>query len=300
MSWWQEVILSMQMPDLITRPLSQATLVFVDVETTGLHPEKGDRVCEIALIRQEPGQSEQEFVSFVDPERTISPDAFAVNKITPEMLAGAPKFPKLYDRVAMVLSGAVLVAHNAPFDLGFLRSEYARCGQAFPDLPVLDTLALARRRFHFVSNSLSAVARQLDVKQPRRKHRALADCRTTQRILDAMVRATFGNESPTLARVIGLTELPFVPVEDLSELGSRVPPPILEMIRQDRELRIIYVSKDGQKTARPIRVKQVVRLGQQFYLVAQCLIRNEERHFRIDRIINWRADVAAATDEEGM
>jgi len=284
--------LSLIPDDLLARPLSQAILAFVDVETTGLHPDRGDRICEVALIRQEPGQPAREFVSFVDPEREISPDAFAVNKITPEMLAGAPRFPDLIEQIDALLSGAVIVAHNASFDLGFLRAEYIRCGRQLPAPTVIDTVLLARRHFHFASNSLGAVARNLGVSQSSDAHRALADCRTARRILAAIVLSIFEDLSPTVAGVIGLTGLPFVPVADLSALGDQeLPPGMAEVIRQNREIKITYVAKGGQKSTRTIRVKQVVRLGRYMYLAAQCLMRDEERHFRVDRIVDWSAHV---------
>ena len=79
-------------PALHSRKITEVPLTFVDVETTGLSPRDGDRVCEIALIRREPGVRERIFSSLIDPKRAISPGAYRVNRITAKMLKGAPMF----------------------------------------------------------------------------------------------------------------------------------------------------------------------------------------------------------------
>lgn len=273
---------------LLNRPLDQVALAYVDVETTGLSPDKGDRVCEIAIIRQEPGGTESEFVSFVDPQRPISPGAFAVNGITPEMLAGAPKFPALIDQIAAILSGAAVVAHNARFDLGFLRAEFGLCGRVFPEAPVIDTVSLARRHFQFPSNRLEAVARALGVRK-KQEHRALADTRMTQSVLHIMLKRVHGDAPIILSQIVeSLADLPYQPVEDLSELdAASVPPSLVDIIRRCGELKIEYVSANGGRSVRQVRARKVVRLGPHLYLVADCLERNAERHFRLDRIVDW-------------
>ncbi|MBI5867189.1 MAG: WYL domain-containing protein [candidate division Zixibacteria bacterium] len=284
---------------LLNRPLTEVALAYVDVETTGLSPDRGDRVCEIAIIRQEPDGSEHEFVSFVDPEREISAGAFAVNGITPEMLAGAPRFADLIEPISNLLSHAAVVAHNARFDLGFLRSEFARCDHRFPEQPVIDTVSLARRHFQFPSNRLEAVARALGVRN-KQEHRALADTRMTQQILRKMLQQVYGDSPVVLNQIVeSLGDLPYQPVEDLSELDAlSVPPSLVDIIARCGELRIEYVTATGGKSVRRIRARKVVRLGSYMYLVAECLERNAERHFRLDRIVDWTPPESATSRAE--
>jgi len=108
-------------------PVDEVTFTVLDVETTGLNPQYGDRVCEIALLRCEGGRELGRFHSLVDPGRPISPGAFAVNRIRDEDLIGAPLFADIASTVLEMLGNSVLVAHNAPFDLGFLGSELNIC-----------------------------------------------------------------------------------------------------------------------------------------------------------------------------
>ena len=117
-------------------PLDELTFTFVDVETTGLDPATGDRVCEIALLRVQENRELARFESLVHPQRPMHPGALAVHGITDAMLVGAPIFATLLPQIHALLQDAVLVAHNARFDMGFLRHEWQLAGHTFPFLAV--------------------------------------------------------------------------------------------------------------------------------------------------------------------
>ena len=91
----------------LSQSLDETTFAILDVETTGLSPTYGHRVCEIACLRVRAGVELNHFESLIDPQRLISPGALRVNGITPAMLRGAPTFGAVLDHL-------LLVAHNAP------------------------------------------------------------------------------------------------------------------------------------------------------------------------------------------
>jgi DNA polymerase III epsilon subunit family exonuclease len=165
------------------QPLNETTFVIFDVETTGLSPTYGHRVCELACLRVRDGVTLGRFESLIDPRRPISPGAFRVNHITPEMLRGAPTFAGIAAPLLQVMDGTVLVAHNAPFDLGFLAAELEIARLPLPENPVIDTLTLTRRVFGFARNSLSAVAAALGLDNGP-THRAMGDVQTTLGVLE--------------------------------------------------------------------------------------------------------------------
>jgi DNA polymerase III epsilon subunit family exonuclease len=173
-------------------PLAEMPYVAVDVETTGLSPADGHRVCEIALLRFLRGTVVDSFVSFVNPLRPISPGASAVNGITDSMVIRAPVFPDLYPRILSFLEGDTLVFHNAPFDLSFLRMEAKLAGGEWPENPVIDTLALARRTRLFHDHSLSAICGRLGIGSA--FHRAEADAYAAGKLLLAL--AAGGRRKP--------------------------------------------------------------------------------------------------------
>lgn len=168
------------------RPLNQVTFAVVDVETTGLSPGDGHRVCEVACLRVCGGQELGRFASLVDPLRPLDEGAARVNGITPEMLAGAPQFGDVAPALLALMQDAVLVAHNAPFDVGFLHAELDRAGYERPYLPVVDTLALARRVYTFRRNGLQDLAEYLSL-EVGAAHRAMGDVLTTWQLLTCLM-----------------------------------------------------------------------------------------------------------------
>src|SRR5712692_1713557 len=187
-------------PSPIT-PLDELAFTFVDVETTGLEPATGDRVCEIALLRVQGEREIARFESLVHPQRPMHPGARAVHGITDEMLIGAPTFAALLPHIHALLQDAVLVAHNARFDVGFLRQEWQIAGHTFPFLAMADTLALAQARYRFRHNSLGAIASELGI-TPTALHRAMADVYTTWQVWQRFVADMRQAERVTLAHVL--------------------------------------------------------------------------------------------------
>ncbi|GAB4545434.1 MAG: hypothetical protein Kow0063_39480 [Anaerolineae bacterium] len=186
------------MIDLSRLPLHEAPLAFLDVETTGLRPDLGDRVVEIAVVRAQGPKEVSRFVSLVNPQRQLNPEAMRVNGITPRMVAGAPVFVDLLDQLLPLIEDAVIVCHNAPFDLGFLEAELRRAGAPTWDGLVLDTLAFARRQYWFRRNSLTAIAHQLGIRIPD-AHRALADALTTRAIFQQFANRLRQQQRPLVS-----------------------------------------------------------------------------------------------------
>ncbi|HQZ71088.1 MAG TPA: exonuclease domain-containing protein [Anaerolineae bacterium] len=266
------------MDDLMMRatPLRSLPWAVVDVETTGLSPERGDRVIEVAVLRVEPDGRRELYSALVNPGRPIDPRASAVNGIRDVDVADAPPFADLTDSLSASWQGAVLVAHNAPFDLGFLRAEFALAGRAAPDRPVVDTLGLARNCFRFAANNLGTVAQSLGVRIAT-AHRAGGDVSTTAGVLDAMLTRLEAQEVSTLAEVQLASRLGIGPAETPSDA---VPEPLATAIREQRALFIRYRSSGSSLSVRMIQ--PVALRGN--YLVAYCHLRRESRTFHIDRI----------------
>ncbi|MBI5419194.1 MAG: 3'-5' exonuclease [Deltaproteobacteria bacterium] len=163
------------------RPIAESLYVAVDVETTGLEPEAGHRICEIALLKFLRGDVIDSLVSLVNPMRPIGPGAQAISGIDDRMVAGAPTFPELLPRILAFIEDDPLVFHNAPFDLAFLAAEARLAGGEWPANPVVDTLTLARRSGRFRGHSLSSICRQLGIGAA--FHRAEADAYAAGRLL---------------------------------------------------------------------------------------------------------------------
>jgi DNA polymerase III epsilon subunit len=162
--------------------LDAATFAIVDVETTGLDPEEGDRVCEIGAIKVRAGRELERFESLVNPERAISPEARAKHQISDEMVRESPTFSLLAPKLRPFLAGTVLVAQNAGFDVGFLNAEFVRAGMSKLSIPAVDTIPLARRvRPGLSTYNLDSLAHHFGLKFQSR-HRSIGDCEVTLKI----------------------------------------------------------------------------------------------------------------------
>ncbi|WP_119166562.1 3'-5' exonuclease [Algihabitans albus] len=176
--------------DLLVRPpgplenrlLSSLTYVVFDTETTGLEPENGDEIVQIAALRIVNGQLQEgeAFESLVHPGRPIPPTSTEIHGIDDAMVATAPGISEAGHRFHGFCEGAVLVAHNAPFDMSFLRRHEAGIGLRFEN-PVLDTVLLSATLFGQSDvHTLDALTERLGVEIPAAaRHTALGDARAT-------------------------------------------------------------------------------------------------------------------------
>jgi DNA polymerase III subunit epsilon len=256
----------------------------VDVETTGLSPAFGDKVCEIAIVHSRGNKEVSIFATLVNPGRPISPGAAAVNGITAAMVANAPLFQEIAPEVARWIEGCVFVAHNVPFDLSFLVAELQRLHLPMPITHVIDTLDLARRYYAFPSNSLGAIAEQLNIPYPRR-HRALQDARITRQILHFFIQDLSRRQIATAEDLIAPAAEVLFP-----SLGNTIPlPPVLsEALTNGLSLEIRYVSATLGVSVRCVDPIAVVPNRDYLYLRAYCHLRQDERTFRLDRITEMR------------
>jgi DNA polymerase III subunit epsilon len=180
--------------------LRETTFVVVDLETTGGRVTAGagtaaDAITEIGAVKVRGGVVLGEFGTLVDPQRSIPPQIVQLTGITTAMVCDAPTIGAVLPMFFEFARGAVLVAHNARFDVGFLRAAADRCGIGWRRPQVLCTVALARRvlsREEAPSVRLAALARLFAVaSEP--THRALDDARATVDVLHALIERV-GNQ----------------------------------------------------------------------------------------------------------
>jgi DNA polymerase-3 subunit epsilon len=152
--------------------------IVIDTETTGLDPLSGHRIVEIAaieLIHHVP--TGRKFHCYVNPERDMPAEAYAVHGLSEEFLAGQPPFAGVIDEFLAFLGNDPLVIHNAEFDLAFINAEMRHSGRPPLSAPAVDTLSLARRRFPGAPASLDALCRRFQIDlSARDKHGAEIDC----------------------------------------------------------------------------------------------------------------------------
>ena len=179
--------------------LFATTFMVVDLETTGGAPSGGG-ITEIGAVKVCGGEVLGEFATLVHPTERLPPFITVLTGITEAMLLPAPKIEEVLPGFLQFAQGAVWVAHNAPYDTGFLKAACAEFGYAWPKPLVLDTAQLARRTLisgEVPNHKLSSLARHFRVpNEP--CHRALHDARATVDVLHALIARLSGHRVHTL------------------------------------------------------------------------------------------------------
>lgn len=191
--------LELAAPDDEARILAETDFVVVDVETTGAKTPEC-RITEIGAFRIRGGRIVAQFASLVNPDAWIPPFISGLTGITNEMVRAAPRFAELADEWLHFAHGAVLIAHNASFDIRFLNCEIARLYPARRMAnPHLCTVALSRRILPtLASHRLDAVAAHFDINITDR-HRATGDALATAHIFMRMLELLHAHD----VRVLG-------------------------------------------------------------------------------------------------
>ncbi|RYZ30441.1 MAG: DEDD exonuclease domain-containing protein, partial [Propionibacteriaceae bacterium] len=196
--------------DDLGTPLAELTYCVVDLETTG--GAETDRITEIGAVKVRAGEVLGEFQTLVNPRTHVPPLIAVLTGITNTMVASAPTLREVLPAFLAFAQGTVVVAHNAPFDTGFLRRACEGLGYAYPRWPVLDTAALARvilLRDEVPNCKLGTLARHFRTTVTP-NHRALTDAQATVDVLHGLMERV-GN--------LGVHTL-----EDLQEFSRQVSP----------------------------------------------------------------------------
>jgi len=266
--------------------LRELPFAFVDVETTGASADFGHRVIEMGIARVEGGKIVSEYSKLLDPQRRVSAAITALTGISQEMVEGQPTFSAELPAMLELLRGAIIVGHNVRFDLGFMLKEFRAARMemvnAIGDVPVLDTVKIARRRFGRGGNGLQRLARRLGMEPPV-AHRALADVLTTVGVFERMLEPIGGWElqlaDVLMAQGGKMGLLPINPRESL------LPLELEEALDMKKPVRMEYLDARKAMTCRVIRPLTVRRVGGELMLVAWCEMREAKRTFKIERIV---------------
>lgn len=170
--------------ELGKQPLRMLTYVVFDTETTGLNPADGDEIIQLGAVRIINARMLEDEVidQLIDPQRSIPATSVAIHGITPEMVVGKPTIDQVLPHFHHFAEGAILVAHNAAFDMRCLQVKEQQTGVRF-DHPVLDTLLLSSIIHpHQDTHSLDGIAKRLDLTTAAR-HSACGDALLTAEVL---------------------------------------------------------------------------------------------------------------------
>lgn len=279
----------------MNKNIDEVEFTIFDTETTGLEPESGDRIVEIAAIRFKRKERLATFHALVNPNRPISSAAFEVNKITPDMLRDAPSIEGVMPEFLKFIEGSCLCAYNAGFDLEFLNNEirlllFSRDAalvsnkNILKDTVVVDILKMAKRIMPgLLRYALWFVADTLGIKTEQ-KHRAFSDVEITLEVFNRLKEKL---EAKGISDFLNFSNLFALNAGFIDDMNNQKIAKIQEAMDLGVKLKIRYLSSSHATVSeRDVIPKEIRQEKNRSYLVGYCCLRNEERTFRIDGILH--------------
>ncbi len=247
---WRGGSVGLAAPAGVALALEDATYVVFDLETTGLSPGTS-AICEIGAVRVRGLELAERFETLVNPRRPLPAPIAALTGIDPRALRGAPAVELAVRRFLEFAGDAVLVAHNARFDLGFLDREVERLTGRRVAAPVVDTVWLARRLLEGRQKrvGLASLAHFFGT-ATRPCHRALADSEATAEILLALIGLAQERGAETVAQLVDLSAPRARRLAGKRSLVAGAPPRPGVYLFRDRNEQVLYVGRARDLRAR--------------------------------------------------
>ncbi|OGF59938.1 MAG: hypothetical protein A2Y62_07745 [Candidatus Fischerbacteria bacterium RBG_13_37_8] len=267
-------------------PLEELSFISIDTETTGLYPDKGDKICEIAAVLFHQKRKHFEPLGFfwylINPLRSIPEETSQIHGITDEIIKYSPSFTDIIPSFLEFINNSILAAYNSDFDMYFINKELQNNGSEALSNPTIDVLKLARGFLQLSKYSLENVALNLNISFPQglMKHGALGDAITNGKVFCTII---------TQLQSMGYIYL----MDILKLLGEKrfehqeMVIKITDAIFREKKLRIRYLSLQRSISDRLVLPKKIEERNKEYFLIAYCYVKNEERTFALNRILSW-------------
>ena len=275
--------------DVLSTRIRELPLVFLDLETTGLNPEEGHEILEFGAVKTQAGEEKAQIATLIRPTRPIPPESVKIHGITDLFVMGAPSFEMAAPDILEFIGDSIIIAHNAPFDVGFLSVALQQVGRKLPDNLVLDTVQLSRTLHPAQMNHKLDTLKLNYAVAADRAHRALDDSRALARVFVKMLEKNFHNldGGPTFAEVAAKA----APLLRFLDFADGIPAPKPEhralvrwALREKADLHMSY-SAPGRTIPEDIRVSPIeLTSGATMQLRAMLRPKNEEIHLDFGRI----------------
>lgn len=264
------------------------TFIAIDTETTTQYPFSGE-ICEFAAVKWRGGKIIEEFQSLIRPTVPMSDFVISIHHITNEMVASAPTIEEKIGDFYQFIQDGILIAHHAPFDLGFLALEFERAKLALPHAPVICSSLLSRAIIQDSPNHrLKTLCTHLKI-EAGQSHRALDDARACLQVaLCAMDRMSASPLLPCEIEEVYQRQGGGLQWKDYSIdlfAQEKVGSAIIESLRKKTHLEIIY-QNNSQAKPRQVKPYGFVRNPAGDYLIASDFNEQQTKRFYIKKIIS--------------
>lgn len=250
------------------RPWHESTFIAIDLETTGKYPLDAE-ICEIAAVKWRAGKIIDTYQTLVKPSRPMGAEVIAIHNITNEMVAESPSIREVLPGFHKFIQDGFLMAHHAPFDMGFLAVEFEKQRLALPTKPVFCTCLLARRLVPESPNHrLVTLAARFGI-DTGQAHRALDDTKACLQLgLKCFEISGADTKVTELFKVQG-GDIPWSQFSIMTLKSNAVFARIIEALERKSELQITYSGGSRPGEPRTIMPLGLVRNLDDDFLVAQ-------------------------------
>ncbi|MCD4779858.1 MAG: WYL domain-containing protein [Candidatus Omnitrophica bacterium] len=262
--------------------LNDVTIAIVDVETTGLSPIHGDRLVEIAAMKIKGMKIVDRWESLIYPGREMTVEASMVNGITDDMLVGQPMAKDMLPSFMDFIEGAYMMGHNVKFDWKFINNELDLAGyDPIKEDVLIDTIKISRGIVPGLpSYALLALSRFFGIRQTQ-MHRAMSDVELTFQVFCRLMEQIDNKgywEFENFINVFGVKKLRKQHVRHKIKV-------IQEASNRQEAVKVLYVGGGRKTSYRKVMPKKIVGEGKETVIVGYCYLRENERYFRLDRIV---------------
>lgn len=268
---------------LLDTPWTQLSFVAFDTETSGAYPI-GNEIIEVGLVRWENGREIQSLDQLIRPHKPIGEEVIKIHGITNEMVAEAPVMKSVIKSISDFIGDSVLIAHHAPFDLGFLSYDLELYGEALPTAPPLCSSLISRKLIKGSENhKLQTLVKFLNI-EAGPAHRAESDARACLQVALHCFRQL--GESATLRDLLK------VQAKDLAWRNYSIKDislnpdwrGVVEAIQNDQDFEFVYMSGSMKGKTRKAKPYGIVRNPDGDYVAALCYNDNQKKRFYLNAI----------------
>lgn len=260
---------------------SEYPIVAFDTETSGPYPLESE-IVELGAVKWHKGQIVGQFQTLLKPSKPMTQENMNIHGITNEMVADAPLMKDQIKAFWDFIQDSVLIAHHAPFDLGFMAIEIEKAGLPFPNNVHLCSSLISRALLHTTNHKLQTLVKELELVGGD-AHRAYDDAYAC---LQVFFKATEKLDVASLQKLKAVQAKKLAWGDYSLSKGSEQIKSLADAIQKQKTIQIVYEGGQSKNKLRPITPKGIVRNPDGDYVHAECGLDNQRKRFYISKILD--------------
>lgn len=261
---------------------SEYPIVAFDTETSGAYPLESE-IVELGAVKWYQGQIVGQFQTLLKPSKPMTQENINIHGITNEMVADAPLMKDKILSFCEFIQDSILIAHHAPFDLGFVSIEIEKAGLVFPNNVHFCSSLISRALLHTTNHKLQTLVKELNLVGGD-AHRAYDDAYAC---LQVFFKSTEKLESATLAKLksVQAKKLTWADYSLFNKSSEKIKT-LVQAIQHQKTIQIVYEGGQSKNQLRPITPKGIVRNPDGDYVHAECELDHQRKRFYISKILD--------------